>query len=67
MRRTVGIDVLECPRCGGRLRLMARIEDARVVARMLRHLALPTGEPDLRVARRRWSRMTPVNGAPRPT
>ena len=23
MRRTFGIDVLECPRCGGRLRLMA--------------------------------------------
>jgi hypothetical protein len=30
---------------------MALIEDARAVARMLRHLALPTGEPDLRAAR----------------
>jgi Putative transposase/Transposase zinc-binding domain len=32
MRRTFGNDVLECPRCGGRLQLMALIEDARVVA-----------------------------------
>jgi hypothetical protein len=30
---------------------MALIEDARVVARMLRHLALPTGELALRAAR----------------
>ena len=31
MARTFGIDVLACPRCGGRLRLVAVIEDARVV------------------------------------
>jgi len=51
MRRTFGIDVLECPRCGGRLRLMALIENARVVARILRHLGLPTDLPDLKAAR----------------
>lgn len=50
MRRTLGTDVLECPRCGGRLQLMALIEDARVVARILPHLGLPTGLPDLKAA-----------------
>jgi hypothetical protein len=42
MRRTFGVDVLACPRCGGRLRLVALIEQASVVQRILRHLALPT-------------------------
>src|SRR5207247_9916742 len=45
MRRTFGVDVLECPRCGGRLRLMALIEHARVVEPILRHLGRPTGRP----------------------
>jgi len=26
MRRTFGFDVLDCPRCGGRMRLVASIE-----------------------------------------
>jgi hypothetical protein len=51
MRRTFGIDVLECPRCGGRLRLMALIEQAQVVERILRHLGLPTGRPEPRPPR----------------
>jgi hypothetical protein len=51
MRRTFGIDVLECPQCGGRLQLMALIENARVVARTLRHLGLPIALPELRAAR----------------
>jgi hypothetical protein len=51
MRRTFGIDVLECPRCGGRLRLLALIEQARTVERILRHLGLPTDRPEVRPAR----------------
>jgi uncharacterized protein YbaR (Trm112 family) len=27
MRRAFGIDVLACPRCGGRLRLIATVQD----------------------------------------
>ena len=42
MRRTFAIDVLKCPRCGGRLRLMALIEQAGAVERIPRHLGLPT-------------------------
>ena len=48
MKRTFGFDVLDCPRCGGRLRLIALIEEAAAIGRILRHLSLP---PDLPVAR----------------
>lgn len=51
MRRTFGVDVLACPRCGGRLRLVALIEQASVVQRFLRHLGLPTEVPEPRPAR----------------
>jgi hypothetical protein len=39
MRRTFGVDVLACPRCGGRLRLVALIDQASVIQRILRHRA----------------------------
>ena len=42
--RTFGFDVLACPRCGGRLRLIALIEPAAVIQR-LGHLGLPTEAP----------------------
>ena len=51
MRRTFGLDVLACPRCGGRLRLVALIEEAAVIDRILRHLGLPTAIPAPRPAR----------------
>jgi hypothetical protein len=51
MRRTFGFDVLACPRCGGRLRLIALIEHASVVQRILGRLGLPTEVPELRPAR----------------
>ena len=51
MRRTFGLDVLACPRCGGRLRLIALIETAAVIERMLRHLGMPTTVPAPRPAR----------------
>ena len=51
MRRSMGLDVVTCPRCGGRLRLIAVIEDPAVVQRVLRHLGLPTDIPEARSAR----------------
>ena len=51
MRRTFGIDVLACPRCGGRLRLVALIDRASVIQRILRHLGLSTEVPEPRPAR----------------
>ena len=34
------LDVLACPRCGGRLRLIATVVDPAVVGTILAHLAL---------------------------
>ncbi len=51
MARTFGVDVLACPRCGGRLRLVALIDQAAVIDRILRHLGLPTEIPAARPAR----------------
>jgi hypothetical protein len=51
MRRTFGVDVLACPRCDGRLRPIALIEEAAVIGRILRHLGLPTDLPVARPAR----------------
>ena len=51
MRRSPGLDVLACPRCGGRLTLIALIEDPAVIVRVLRHLGLPTDIPEAQPAR----------------
>jgi hypothetical protein len=53
MERTFGFDVLACPRCGGRLRLIALIEQVAVISRILRHLGMPTEIPAPRPARAR--------------
>jgi hypothetical protein len=46
MRRTFGVDIRACPRCGGRLRLVALIDQASVIQRILRHLGLPSDVPE---------------------
>ena len=51
MQRSFGFDVLECPRCGDRLELVALIEDPTVIRRILSHLGLPTEVPAARAAR----------------
>ena len=51
MRRAFGFDVLACPRCGGRLRLIALIDQASVIQQILGHLGLPTEIPALTPAR----------------
>jgi hypothetical protein len=45
MRRTFELDVLACPGCGGRLRLLATINDRAVVKKILAHLGLATELP----------------------
>jgi hypothetical protein len=44
MRRAFEIDVLTCPRCGGRLRLIATVEDPGEIREVLGALAL-SGAP----------------------
>ena len=51
MQRSFGFDVLACPRCNGRLRLIALIEQPAVVRRILGHLGLPTDIPVPRPSR----------------
>jgi uncharacterized protein YbaR (Trm112 family) len=45
MQRSFGFDVLACPRCGGRLELVALIEDPSVIRRILGILACPPRYP----------------------
>ncbi len=51
LRRTFAIDVLACPHCGGRLRLLATIAAPAVLATILAHLKLPMAPPDPAPAR----------------
>ncbi len=41
MRRAFDLDVLRCPRCAGRMELIATIDDPAVIHRILAHLELP--------------------------
>jgi hypothetical protein len=41
MRRAFEADVLACPRCGGRMTVLATIDDPAVIQRILTHLGLP--------------------------
>ena len=53
MRRVFEIDVLACPGCGGRLRLVAVLEASEATRRILRHLdLLPESHPPRLPARR---------------
>jgi hypothetical protein len=45
LRRTFGFDVLACPRCEGRMRLLAMVTEPKSVARYLRALGEPTEAP----------------------
>jgi hypothetical protein len=45
MRRVFALDVLACPRCGGRLRAITTVQDPAVVRAILAHLGLAPG-PD---------------------
>ena len=46
MPRALALDVVACPRCGGRLRLIAIVHDPGVVRAILAHLGLaPAPDP----------------------
>jgi len=51
LRLTFAVDVEACPRCGGRMKLVALVKDPDGVRRFLGHLGLPTGPPPLGPAR----------------
>jgi hypothetical protein len=45
------VDVLRCPRCGGRRKVLAAITESRVVRAILDALGLPTEAPVVHLAR----------------
>ncbi len=51
LRRSLGLDVLACPQCGGRLQLIALIDDPAVIGRILHHLGVSPEIPEARPAR----------------
>jgi hypothetical protein len=51
LARVFAIDVTKCPRCAGRLRLVAAITDAASAKRYLDHVGLPSELPTLAPAR----------------
>lgn len=51
LRRSFDVDVLQCPRCQGRLRVLAVITERDAVQRILAHLGVPTDPPPLARAR----------------
>ena len=51
LQRTFEVDVLQCPRCRGRLRVLAIISDREPVHRILTHLGLPTDPPPIGAVR----------------
>ncbi|MCP4437154.1 MAG: hypothetical protein GY812_16850 [Actinomycetia bacterium] len=51
MRRVFGLEVLECPRCGGQAKVIALIDEPGAIHAILRHLGLPTTTLPLSPAR----------------
>jgi hypothetical protein len=51
LRRSLSVDALECPKCHGRLRVVAAIPEREPVRRILAHLGLPTEPPPIARAR----------------
>jgi hypothetical protein len=51
LRRTFDVDVLQCPKCHGRLRVLAVLTEQEPVRQILAHLRLPTEAPPVARAR----------------
>jgi hypothetical protein len=51
LRRSFDVDVLQCPRCQGRLRVLAVITEREPVRRILAHLGVPVDTSRLARAR----------------
>ena len=46
LKRVFGIDIETCPACGGAVRIIACIEDPKVIEKILRHLDAKAPEPE---------------------
>jgi len=55
LKRVFLVDVLECPKCKGRMKILAAVVATASVRRILGHLGLPSEAPRLQAARPRAS------------
>jgi hypothetical protein len=55
MQRVFSLDVLECTRCGGRMKIVAAISQPDVAGKILKCLGLPSRAPPLAPAARRFA------------
>src|SRR4030095_7117633 len=62
MHRALAIDVLACPHCGGRLRLIATLHDRAVIRRVCAHVGVGASSYE---TTRRYSRASSTRTAPR--
>ena len=62
LQRVFAADAFACPRCGGRLRLLATIQDPAVIRAILDCLNLPSRAPPLAPARREPTELEPHFG-----
>jgi hypothetical protein len=51
LRRSLDVDVLKCPTCDGRFRVLAAVTKRASVTRLLAHLGVPTHAPPVARAR----------------
>lgn len=45
LKRVFNIDVTKCNKCSGQMKIIAAIEDPKVIKKILSHLGLPTKAP----------------------
>ncbi len=51
MKRTFAIDLAPCPKCSGRMKIIALVNSPASIERFLRHLGEPSEPPPLEPAR----------------
>ena len=51
LKRVFGIDVSICPKCSGQIKIIAAIEDPKVIKKILDHMGIPSTAPRLHPAR----------------
>ena len=56
LKRVFASDALACPKCGGRMSVIATITDPEVVRKVITSLGLPTRGPPVAPARERQQR-----------
>lgn len=64
LRRTFDIDILDCAKCHGRLRVVATIADMREARRILERLGVPSDAPQAARARDRPTSTTSTTRPP---